>query len=397
VVFSAPKEEEMAKRTCWRTSALFLGIVLLASGLAADVVTVNAVSSGNWSNPSTWSPAVVPNNSAGTAYDVNVSASFFPTLFVPRVAVDISPTINSVTITSSGAGASGTSVEVQNNSTLTAGAISVQAGPGSVAGVTVDSGGTLKTNSVFLTGDSAGLDVSGTAAIGSVDTEFNGGLGVESGGLANVGTLSGGASGNFVSSGGTLNVASSSLAFLSMGVFGTLTVGTGNLRPLTSQNTLVNNGQVAVSGPYLWVGSPSVPCECVFVADNGIYGEVIDSATSFGTISASSVPLDLNGTLDITLANSYVPAVGQGFVIMSGSGPLSGTFANIEGQTFNNGKEKWGVQYTSSDVTLVAEPNVVPEPSLIVLTGFGLAGIVAWSRSRRRFRPNAPAPTLRLS
>jgi hypothetical protein len=387
----------MAKRISWRVWALFSGILLLASGVTADTVTVNAVSSGNWSNPSTWSPAVVPNNSAGTTYDVNVSASFFP-FFAPSVAVDISPTVNSVSITSTGPGIPA-SVEVQNNSTLTAGAISVQAGPDSAAGVTVDSGGTLNANAVNLTGDSAGLDVSGTAAIGSVNTEFNGGLGVESGGLANVGTLSGGASGNFVSSGGTLNIASSSLAFSAMSVGGTLTVGTGNLLPLTSQNTLVNNGQIAVSGPYLWVGSPSVPCMCVFVAGNGTYGEVIDSATSFGTISASSLPLDLNGTLDITLANSYVPAVGESFAIMSGSVPLSGTFANIEGQTFNNGTERWDVEYTSSQVTLVAAPNVVPEPSLVVLSGFALVGIVAWSRNRQRSNSarNAATPIHPLS
>jgi hypothetical protein len=31
-------------------------------------------------------------------------------------------------------------------------------------------------------------------------------------------------------------------------------------------------------------------------------------------------------------------------------GPVSGTFANIEGQTFNNGTEMWDVSYASNEV-----------------------------------------------
>jgi hypothetical protein len=131
---------------------------------------------------------------------------------------------------------------------------------------------------------------------------------------------------------------------------------------------------------------------------------MIDSATRLGTVTAPALALD--GTLGITLANSYLPPVGQSFVIMSGDNPLStlsGTFANIEGQTFNNGTEKWDVQYTQSifgvapaEVILTAEPNIVPEPSLVALTGVGLAGIVAWSKNRRRSRGLGP-DTLTIS
>jgi len=49
-------------------------------------------------------------------------------------------------------------------------------------------------------------------------------------------------------------------------------------------------------------------------------------------------PFLLGGTLEIALQNRFVPAVGQKFVIMQATNGIFGTFASIEGQTFNNGR-----------------------------------------------------------
>jgi len=63
---------------------------------------------------------------------------------------------------------------------------------------------------------------------------------------------------------------------------------------------------------------------------------------------------------------------------MQATNGISGTFASIEGQTFNNGTEIWNVVYPPTEVDLIAAPaqNVVPEPSLFLLTGLGLAGVM---------------------
>src|SRR4051794_5612085 len=56
-------------------SATFVGLVLCASFTVARgaQVTVTAnPGSGNWASTSTWNGGVVPDNSAGTTYNVNI-------------------------------------------------------------------------------------------------------------------------------------------------------------------------------------------------------------------------------------------------------------------------------------------------------------------------------------
>ena len=121
------------------------------------------------------------------------------------------------------------------------------------------------------------------------------------------------------------------------------------------------------------------------VASNGTFDEVIGGPTSFGTLSAQGA--SLNGTLEITLQNGFIPAVGQRFAIMStsGFGSLSGTFANIEGQTFNNETEMWDVVYTPNEVDLVAVPTPEPSTWLLVATGMAaLAGSRVYRKTCRR-------------
>ena len=71
----------------------YVATFLLPSHATADTVstwTGGGAPMLGWSNPANWSPAVVPNNSGATAYDVVMPSAF--------VGLDISPTINSLTM-----------------------------------------------------------------------------------------------------------------------------------------------------------------------------------------------------------------------------------------------------------------------------------------------------------
>jgi hypothetical protein len=229
----------------------------------------------------------------------------------------------------------------------------------------------------------------------------------------NLGSFSGGGQGTGVSGGGTLNIANSNLTISGVtsgfDIFGAVTVGTGNLLPLNSPNTLVNAGAIVITTQTGGIGVGGFPCPpplpCDFIVfPGGTYNEVIGGPNSFGTLtvtpppSLSFLPISLAGTLRITLADSYVPPVGQTFTIMTAVGDgLAGTFSNIEGQTFNNGTEIWDLDYIFdqrtqlSKVELVAVP-AVPEPSFFGLAGLGLLGIV-WAHRLSR----SPAPGSRPS
>jgi hypothetical protein len=58
----------------------------------------------------------------------------------------------------------------------------------------------------------------------------------------------------------------------------------------------------------------------------------------------------LNGTLNIKLINSFVPAIGNTFTIVTGSA-VSGTFATVNGLSINSG-EHFTIAYNPTNVTL---------------------------------------------
>jgi hypothetical protein len=375
-------------RGCYRLGSLFLGFALPVSLLPADEVPVSWInpSGGNWNVAGNWSPGVVPNNGGGKTYAVTLNGTgAFPSLPY-SVLVNTSPTIDSLLIQPAGLGAR---IDVEVAGTLTTGTLTTSGGE-VVPVVTVDHGATLNaaTAGFFSEG---GLDVNGTANIGMLTLSICGGcpaVDVGSGGLLNVGTFSGGGVGTSVE--GTMNIANSLTLSGITGGFdidgGTVTVGTSNLKLLNSPNTLVNAGGILTAGTAgISVGGGLGPLGYgLQVLPNGTYDEVIGGRTSFGTLNAgiAALPVSLAGTLEITLANSYVPPVGQTFTIINtgGGAAITGTFSNIEGQIFNNGTEKWDVDYVSgTTVELVAV--TTPEPSFLVLAGLGLLGIV-WTRHR---------------
>jgi hypothetical protein len=129
---------------------------------------------------------------------------------------------------------------------------------------------------------------------------------------------------------------------------------------------------------------------------NGTLGEIINSPTSYGTITVSGSAL-LAGTLDILLRPGFNPTVGSEFTFITGSGQLSGAFSSILNQYFDcNGVtcEYFSPDYNYAspfavtlDVTLVPEPT--PEPATLLVLIPGLLGmgyglrrkLLGWART----------------
>ena len=114
---------------------------------------------------------------------------------------------------------------------------------------------------------------------------------------------------------------------------------------------------------------------------NGTLGEIINSNSNYGVINVTGSAL-LAGTLDIMLKQGFNPIVGTEFTILTSSpGLLSGTFANIVNDCFNNQTECWGVTYDRADglLELTAQPNGGPppvsEPATLLVLIPGLLGM----------------------
>ncbi len=118
---------------------------------------------------------------------------------------------------------------------------------------------------------------------------------------------------------------------------------------------------------------------------SGVLAELI-APTYFGQLQSQVVSLD--GTLDIQLLQGYEPQVGSTFkFILFQPGGLSGEFATIENDVFNDGTEKWVVNYDTQDgfVQLIAESNVgtTPEPGTLWLLSTGLLASTGFLRRGR--------------
>jgi len=75
----------------------------------------------------------------------------------------------------------------------------------------------------------------------------------------------------------------------------------------------------------------------------------IRSGTQSGQLAVAN-GASLNGTLNVTLINGFVPAIGNTFTILTASA-ISGTFATVNGLSINSG-EHFTVSYHSTSVVL---------------------------------------------
>lgn len=99
----------------------------------------------------------------------------------------------------------------------------------------------------------------------------------------------------------------------------------------------------------------------------------------------------LDGTLQLSLLNSFLPEANSQFVLIDnrGSSPIIGTFSNLpEGTHFTAEGQLWTISYqggTGNDMVLTA----VPEPTTWALLGLSIAGSGWYGYRRIRNRANA--------
>ncbi len=150
----------------------------------------------------------------------------------------------------------------------------------------------------------------------------------------------------------------------------------GDVGSLTVSTLKTAGGHITVweLGGLLTVGSGAAPAG--FTGYDQLANGVLDAAGGELEIHA---PIDLNGTLDIMLGDGYKP-IGTVFTVLwAGNKLLTGAFSNVEGLTFDDGREKYLLTYFGDDgsgVYLTVENNTTPEPGSVFLMSLGFAGIL---------------------
>ncbi len=202
-------------------------------------------------------------------------------------------------------------------------------------------------------------------------------------------TLTVGGADDYVQAGGTtiLAAATSGLAVATgqqVNIQGGLLEGVG-----TIAGNLINAGTVH---PGLSPGTLTVVCSYTRTAAGalnidlagGTPGSGYSVLSIFGTAA-------LDGTLNVSLLNGFVPFDGETFTILTDSNvlasvPVTGTFSafHVFGAPSN---VTFTIGYFPNDVILDAHvgQSVVPEPASVVMLGLGLAGVGAFA-SRRSLR-----------
>lgn len=155
---------------------------------------------------------------------------------------------------------------------------------------------------------------------------------------------------SYAQSANTTTVDGTLTASTGLTVQGGSLLGKGNLAavvtsngPITTGDSATNPGVLTVSGSYTQSAA-------------GVLNTPIgQTATGHGQLAVSN-GVSLNGTLNLSLINGFVPALGSNFTLVTGSA-ISGQFATVNGKSINS-SEHFEVNYSGTAVSV----KVVPGP-----------------------------------
>jgi fibronectin-binding autotransporter adhesin len=272
--------------------------------------------------------------------------------------------------------------------------------------VIVTSAGTLSLNNTSL-------GINGLSGTGTVVKIGTGGRILTVGN----GDANGNFAGNFVQSAGTLTITKTGngtqIISGSLNNTGTMNVNGGTLIFNGTHTAAVGNytvgagGTLGGTGTILFATAASLRVNSGGALSPGNSAGLLTLSGGAGMtmFSNSSYMVELNGLAigtqyDSTLVNAgtitlntptlavslgFTPNIGASFDIITNAtgNAVSGTFLNLpEGSVFNVGDTQFQITYlggTGNDVVLT----VVPEPSTVILAGFGVGVLVLWRRRSR--------------
>lgn len=195
------------------------------------------------------------------------------------------------------------------------------------------------------------------------------------GGVVNSGSLSAGGGATVRVTGDVVNSGSLGAGGIAttLDISGTLTnkgdFGVGGMGTVLSVGKLVNSGNVFIGDG----GTLRVANGGFYQLAAGTLGESFGT-DGFGIIVAANGPVMLDGiTLDIT-PPAYAAEGSIYKLFLFQSGELSGTFASIQQQTFNDGADWFRVIYDNADGYVALEAVPISEPTSLLLLGTGLLG-----------------------
>ncbi len=147
--------------------------------------------------------------------------------------------------------------------------------------------------------------------------------------------------------------------------------------------TLINNGFVSPSAS---PGLLSILDDYVQAENGALFIEIggTEPGAEFDVLDIDGEAF-LDGLLVVSLADDYVPFEGQQFDFLRAAGGISGGFGEIRFEGVS--ADAFDLILAENGVSLVA--GVIPEPSSVILTTIGLAGVALLIRRSRRRNGNA--------
>src|SRR5262249_43395201 len=154
---------------------------------------------------------------------------------------------------------------------------------------------------------------------------------------------------------------------------GTL-AGIGTINGNVTNNAKVSPGSAGTPGILTVTGSyTQAQYATLMIQIAGVNPDQFSVLNVLGTAN-------LNGFLDPSLLNGFVPTIGDSFVFLN-FGSQTGEFGHIRNQVFDNGMLQWSVIYEDGHAILTVGPNTIPDQgSTFLLLTLGLLGLATFRR-----------------